>query len=196
MLIFAEPILKLLFPAQSAGALLLQISSIAIIFNVLAQTINGALQGLGKVMVPAIAFSVGVVIKLILNIVLIPIPSIGVNGAAIGTIMCNVVACIIGFSVLKKNMDIKFKFSKYVIKPIIASIIMSVCSYAIYLGINGIISGKIATIIAIGLAVVIYALAIIALKIFTKEEIFMIPYGQKIYKLLEKIGIYTEEKNT
>ncbi len=195
MFVFAEPILKLLFPAQSAGALLLQISSIAIIFNVLAQTINGALQGLGKVMVPAIAFSIGVVIKFILNIVLIPIPSIGVNGAAIGTIMCNVVACIIGFSVLKKNMDIKFKFSKYVIKPIIATIIMSVCSYAIYLGINSIISGKIATIIAIGLAVVIYLLAIIALKIFTKEEIFMIPYGQKIYKLLEKFGIYTEEND-
>lgn len=195
MYVFAEPILKLLFPAQSAGALLLQISSIAIIFNVLAQTINGALQGLGKVMVPAIAFSVGVVIKFILNIVLIPIPSIGVIGAAIGTIMCNVVACIIGFSVLKKNMDIKFKFSKYVIKPIIATIIMSVCSYSIYLGINSIISEKIATIIAIGLAVVIYLLAVIALKIFTKEEIFMIPYGQKIYKLLEKFGIYTEENN-
>lgn len=58
MFVFAEQILKLLFPAQSAGALLLQISSIAIIFTVLAQTINGALQGLGKVMVPAFAFTV------------------------------------------------------------------------------------------------------------------------------------------
>ena len=195
MFVFAEPILKLLFPAQSAGALLLQISSIAIIFNVLAQTINGALQGLGKVMVPAIAFSVGVVLKLILNIVLIPNPNIGVNGAAIGTIMCNVVACIIGFSVLKKNMDIKFEFSKYVVKPIIATLIMSVCSYAVYLGISSIISGKIATIIAIAVAVIIYILAVVALKVFTKEEIFMIPYGQKIYKLFQKIGIYTEEKN-
>ena len=174
--------------------MLLQISSIAIIFTVLAQTINGALQGLGKVMVPAFAFGVGVIVKLILNIVLIPIPSIGVNGAAIGTILCNLIACAIGFSVLKKNMDIKFTFSKYVIKPILATIIMSVCSYAIYLVIKGIIFGKIATIIAIGSAVIIYILAIVALKVFTKEEILMIPYGQKIYKLLEKFGIYTKEK--
>lgn len=194
MFVFSEQILKLLFPAQSAGALLLQISSIAIIFTVLAQTINGALQGLGKVMVPAFAFGVGVIVKLILNIVLIPIPSIGVNGAAIGTILCNLIACVIGFSVLKKNMDIKFTFSKYVIKPILATIIMSVCSYAIYLVIKGIIFGKIATIIAIGSAVIIYILAIVALKVFTKEEILMIPYGQKIYKLLEKFGIYTKEK--
>lgn len=136
----------------------------------------------------------GVVVKLILNIVLIPIPSIGVNGAAIGTIFCNLIACIIGFSVLKKNMDIKFSFSKYIFKPIIATLIMSVCSYAIYLVINSIIPGKIATILAIGMAVIIYALAVVTLKIFTKEEIHMIPYGQKIYKVLEKIGIYKEEK--
>ena len=192
--VFAERILQLLFPAQSSGALLLQISSIAIIFTVLAQTINGALQGLGKVMVPAIAFSVGVVVKLILNLVLIPNPAIGINGAAIGTIACNVIACIIGFTVLKKNMDIKFKFSKYILKPIFATIIMAICSYAIYLGINSIIPGKIATIIAIGSAVIIYAVALIALKVFTKEEIFMIPYGQKIYKILEKLGIYKAEK--
>lgn len=192
--VFAEQILQLLFPAQSSGALLLQISSIAIIFTVLAQTINGALQGLGKVMVPAIAFSVGVVVKLILNLVLIPNPAIGINGAAIGTIACNVIACIIGFTVLKKNMDIKFKFSKYILKPIFATIIMAICSYAIYLGINSIIPGKIATIIAIGSAVIIYAVALIALKVFTKEEIFMIPYGQKIYKILEKLGIYKAEK--
>ncbi len=135
----------------------------------------------------------GVVVKLILNITLIQIPSIGVNGAAIGTIFCNLIACVIGFSVLKKNMDIKFSFSKYIIKPIIATIIMSVCSYAIYLGIKCIIIEKIATILAIGIAVIIYVLAIVALKIFTKEEIYMIPYGQKIYSLLEKFGIYKEE---
>ena len=39
-------------------------------FSVLNQTINGALQGFGKVMVPAIALGIGVVIKFILNMVI------------------------------------------------------------------------------------------------------------------------------
>lgn len=193
MFLFAEPILKLLFPAQSAGAFLLQISSLAIIFTVLAQTINGALQGIGKVMVPATAFTVGVIVKFIINVTLIPIPQIGVNGAAIGTIACNVIACLIGFTVLKKNMDIQFKFSKYIVKPIISTAIMSVCSYAIYIVLLKVVSLKIAAIIAIGSAVAIYALTIISLKVFTKEEILMIPYGQKIYKTLVRLGIYKEE---
>lgn len=194
MFLFAEPILKLLFPAQSAGAFLLQISSLAIIFTVLAQTINGALQGIGKVMIPATAFTVGVIAKFIINVTLIPIPQIGVNGAAIGTIVCNVIACFIGFMVLKKNMDIKFKFSKYIIKPIGATFIMSVCSYAIYIVLLKMISLKMAAVIAMGSAVGIYVIAIISLKIFTKEEIFMIPYGQRIYKTLVRLGVYKEKE--
>lgn len=54
----------------------------------------------------------------------------------------------------------------------------------------GIIAKKLATIIAIVIAVIIYALAIIALKVFTKEEIQMMPAGEKIWKVLEKLKIY------
>ena len=47
-----------------------------------------------------------------------------------------------------------------------------------------------ATIVAIGVAVIIYALAIVVLKIFNKEEILKIPMGNKICKVLEKLKIY------
>ncbi len=55
MCIFAGPILNLLFPNASAGETILQISSLTIIFTILDQTINGALQGYGKLMIPAIS---------------------------------------------------------------------------------------------------------------------------------------------
>ena len=64
---------------------------------------------------------------------------------------------------------------------------MAICSYFIFMILNGIIAEKLATLIAIGFAIIIYVLAIVALKIFTKEEIYMIPYGKKIYVLLEKL---------
>lgn len=57
MAVFAQPILNLIFPNATSGALLLQISSFTIIFSVLAQTANGALQGLGKIAVPALSRS-------------------------------------------------------------------------------------------------------------------------------------------
>ena len=67
---------------------------------------------------------------------------------------------------------------------------MGICSYFSYLMLSGIIVQKLATIIAIIIAVIIYALAIIALKVFAKEEIKMMPGGKKICKVLEKLKVY------
>ena len=189
------PILNLIFPNAPEGAFILQISALTIIFTVLEQTVNGALQGLGKIMTPAIALLVGVALKFILNLVLVPIPQIGAAGAAFATVVCHAVAFFIGFNVLRANMKLDLTFSKFIVKPALATVAMSICSYALYLILVGMNVGKLATIIAIVVAIIIYVLAVVVLKIFTKEEIFMIPYGQKVYKILEKFGIYKETEN-
>jgi len=67
---------------------------------------------------------------------------------------------------------------------------MGVCSYYIYILFSGIIVEKLATIVAIIAAVIIYILAIFALKVFSKEEILTLPMGNKICKVLEKLKIY------
>ncbi len=191
MIIFAQPIINLIFPNATAGALLLQISALTIVFSVLAQTTNGALQGLGKIMIPAISSFVGLVVKLILNIILISIPEIGVNGAAIGSIVNNVLVFLISYYILNKTIKLNIKPMKFIVKPLLATFIMCVCSYWIYLFLAGtIVTEKIATIIALVFAVVIYFISIIVLKIFTKEELHMIPYGNKLCKILETTGIY------
>lgn len=188
MAVFAQPILNLVFPNATSGAVLLQLSAFTIVFSVLAQTANGALQGMGRIMVPAVSGFIGLIVKIISNITLIPI--IGVNGAAIGSSLNNVVVFLVSYIVLKKTLRLNLKTKKFIIKPIIATLIMSVTSYVLYTILAGMIAEKIATIIAILFAVIIYLLAVVALKIFTKEEMLMIPYGSKLCKMLERLGIY------
>ena len=77
-------------------------------------------------------WDVGVLVKLILNLILVPIPSIGVNGAAWASVACHVVAFSIAFTALRKNIKLNLTFSKFVIKPILATAIMGICSYFIY----------------------------------------------------------------
>ena len=190
MFIFAQPILNLLFPNANDGALILQISALTIIFTILDQTINGALQGFGKLMIPTISLATGVFVKFIFNITLIKIPNIGVYGAAWGSVACHLVAFCIAFTMLRKYIKLNLTFSKFVLKPVISTAIMGICSYFTYLALKGIIVERLATIIAIMVAVVIYSLAIVALKIFTKDEFKMMPAGDKIIKFLEKIKIY------
>lgn len=193
MIVFAEPILKLLFPMQPEGTLVLQITSLTIISIALVQTINAALQGIGRINVPAIALTIGVFVKFICNKTLVPNPNPyygGINGAAIGTVLCYIIADTIAFIVLKRSIKIKTGVVKFVIKPILASIIMAIISYGLYINIIGIIGAKLATIISLVVAVIVYGLSVAVLKILTKEEVLMLPLGNKIYKMLNKMKIY------
>lgn len=194
MMVFADPILNLLFPNAPDGGFLLQIFSLTIIFAVLMQTTNGALQGLGKIMVPAITSFIGVMLKLILNLVLVPNPNFGVNGAAIASVINNFVAFFLSFIILRKTVKLNLNFKKFILKPIIATFAMCVCSYCLYTLLLGIIPAKLATILAIIIAVVIYLVMVVILRIFEEDEISMLPYGTKIYKILKKLGIYGKTK--
>lgn len=193
MMVFAEQILKLLYPNAPEGAQLLQITSLTIILMMMAQTINGVLQGIGKYRVPATALALGVIAKFVLNLILIPIPSIGINGVAIGSIVCHIISFSIGFAVLKRAMKIKFDVNKFLIKPLLATAIMCLISYLAYLLLVQFISWKLSAIVAIILAVPIYALAVAIMKILDKEEIYRLPKGELIYKLLVKMKLYPSE---
>lgn len=191
MAMYAKQILNLLFPNAVQGSVLLAISSITIIFTAMAQTINGALQGLGKVKVPAIALGCGVLTKLITNIVLIPMEGVYENGAAIGSVLCHVISFSIVYIVLRKTIKLNFKLSKIIMKPIIATIGMGIISYIFYsfcLNIFG--DERISTVIGIIIAIIVYAINVILLKIYSQEDILMLPKGEKILKILKKVKIY------
>lgn len=185
MSMFSKQILELLFPNATAGGEMLKYSAWTIIFVVLIQTINGALQGLGKVNVPVIAFAIGAIIKLVFNLILIP--HVGVKGAILSSILSHITSFIVCLASLKKNINIKFRIDKFLLKPIIASIIMFVSSYSLHINLYNVISKKILLIISLLFGIIIYFFSIMVLKILSEEEIFMIPYGQKLYKKLKNV---------
>ena len=188
---YAKQILNLLFPNAVQGSTLLAISSITIIFTAMAQTINGALQGLGKVKVPAVALGCGVFTKLVTNLVLIPREGMYENGAAIGSVLCHIVSFTIVYMVLKKSIKLNFSLSKIMIKPIIATIGMGIVSYIFYkFSLNISYNERISIIIGIITAVIAYAINVILLKIYSEEDIVMLPKGEKILKILKRIKIY------
>ena len=133
---------------------------------------------------------IGIIVKIISNIILLQIPGVGVNGAAIGSDLNNIVIFLISYKALRRVIRLDLKPMKFIVKPLIATGIMSITSYTLYILLGGIIPAKIATIIALLFAVAIYCVSVIALKIFSKEEMTMIPYGTKICKMLERLGIY------
>ena len=192
MIIFAEPILKLLFPNASSGAFIFQLSAMSIVFVTIEQNIVGALQGIGKTFVPILSIFVGAIIKLFVNLTLVNINPDrfilgGVAGAAFGTLLCHIVSMIINTYILRKYIKFDFKISKCVIKPIIAVILMAIISLIIYNWLLCIIAEKMAIILAIITAIFVYLICILVLRVFDENEIFMLPFGVKILKILKKI---------
>ncbi len=132
----------------------------------------------------------GVLAKLVLNLILVPNPAFGACGAAWASVVCHIIAFTIASTALRKNIKLNLPISKILIKPLVAVTIMGICSYFTYSVLIGIIAKKLATIIAMVFAVIIYGLAIVTLKVFSKEEILQLPSGNRIYGLLRKLKIY------
>lgn len=195
-IVLAEPIYKIIYFSTPYGYDLLAWTAVSLIFSALSQTMSGALQGIGKVYVPAIGLLVGCVIKLVLNLALIRITSVNIYGAVISSIACQFTAFLISYIVMTKYISINITLRKYILKPLISGIVMGAVAVGVYKVLMIVIPGSefvsnfISTMISIALAAIVYFVLIFALKILDKSEIELLPAGAKIYALLERVGLY------
>ncbi|MBE7016258.1 MAG: polysaccharide biosynthesis protein [Ruminococcaceae bacterium] len=190
-IVLAKPIYGMLYPNAQLGYDLMQISSIAMIFTALNQTISGSLQGCGKVLAPSTGLLIGCTAKFILNIILIRQPQINIYGAPIGSIVCQVISFTYGFTVLKRQVSLNLSLKKFVVKPVIATSLMGLATVIVYKVTMLLTSvNLLATILSIGVAVLLYAFLIIAMRIMSEEEIIMLPSGARILRTVKKLGFY------
>lgn len=91
---------------------------------------------------------------------------------------------------LRKTVKLEFKLHRLMIRPIIATAIMTAVSYLVYTLALGIVGIRMSCIIAIIVAIFVYFISVVLLKIFSKEDILMLPKGEKIYNFLKKTKIY------
>ena len=189
--IFADQIVRLLFPMATSGALLLQVGFISVIFLALNQICTAILQGMGQMKIPVFAAIAGCLVKVIFNYVLIGIPSINILGAVIGTIACYMVASPI-------NMYFAYKFTGAVpdymsifVKPIACSAFMSMVCYVSYFVIYYVIGiNVIALILSVFIGMGVYFLSMTLCGGIGKADFASIPMGDKMMNILYRIGIY------
>lgn len=96
----ADPIIGLLFSRltevdRSLAVGLLKASSLSVVTLSLLQTTNSVLIGTGRAKTPVLTTGVGVIVKIMLNGFLLPLPSLGIYGATIAANACYLVAVIL-----------------------------------------------------------------------------------------------------
>ena len=191
MIALAEPILLLLFSSEAASAIsaapTLMVMCLGVPLMALLQTTNGILQGVNRQVLPMKNLAIGAVAKIILTYVLVAIPSLNIKGAAIGSVFVYGIALILNLRDMKRYTKVKVDFMLTYIKPTAASVIMGVCAFASYKILFGALgSNSLATLGAVVVGVIVYAVLILATKAITKEEIGRLPKGGKLVKILDK----------
>ena len=189
LVVLADPILRMLYPSAPEGALILQLLVLTLPLCTLTYILNGVLYGAGKLKVPAIALGIGAVVKLVLNILLISIPSLNIYGAVISTITYQTVVFLIETVVVFKTITIKIDYKQSFLKPALSALVMSGAVWGAYMLLSKIAGNTASTIASVLVGVVVYAAALFLFKTFKKEDVLEFPKGEKIAKLLERVGL-------
>ncbi len=190
LVLLARPIMELLYPsqieyAQTTGNIL-SILGFGVIFLGMFQVSTGILQGLNMQNRPALNLMIGATFKVILTYILVGIPSINIYGAAISSLVAYGTATVLNLRTMGKHANITFELKTVLLKPLIAVLAMSVAVLASYQGALLILPGKLATIVAIGLGMVVYFIMLFKTKTLTEEDYAMMPGGSKLKKINDK----------
>ncbi len=163
---------------------LMRTSAIGVIFLSLVQTLTGILQGAGKQHIPVINLFIGGVVKVVLMLTLMRNPAIEIQGAAISTTACYIVAGVLDAIYLIRFTKLKLNVMNTFIKPIVAALVMGGAAYFSYgLVYEKLASNTIATAVAIFIGVVLYMAGILWMRMFSEEDLAFIPGGSILAKL-------------
>ena len=185
-----------LYPmSHESGASILAIMSIAAYFVCLTMLTNAILQAYGHEWLPMISMLAGGVCKVLVNYLLLRNPQIGILGAAVGNIACYLVISLLNLLMIRKKVEACPSLFPLFLRPLLASLIMGGCAWcadrlvrALLVRLDLFQGGRMAdlvpAVIAVVVGVVIYFLMVILLKAIKREELELVPKGEKLAKLL------------
>ena len=193
LFVLAAPILSLLYPnlteaELSLAADLMHTSSIGVIFLSMVQTMTGVLQGMGKQNVPVFNLFIGFLLKVVTLIVLMNIPSVNIQGAAVSTVVCYAFAGIADTIYTARRARLKLPLFDVFGKPLLASLAMGIAVHFAHAALVKSGHETLATLVAVCIGVGIYAALAVLLKMFSYDELALIPGGTRLRRLLYPNG--------
>ncbi|RHR74422.1 polysaccharide biosynthesis protein [Eubacterium sp. AF15-50] len=187
--VLGVPINKLLFGSSGDGAAPMMVFSIFTVIAFSLSTISNAiLQGIDKLKVPIKNSAISLGLHLIILPCLLIVFKLNIYGVVIGDILFGATVSVLNAMSIKKYLNYRQNMFETFVKPFICAGVMGAGCFGIYKLFNGLIKiNAISTIIAIMVAVVIYALMLVITKTVTEDELLSMPKGAMIAKLMKKI---------
>lgn len=202
-----EPIIRLLYPGTDvalAGWLLsiLGLASICVCFMLIC---NSIMQAHHLVTIPMLTTLVGCVLKIIVTYVLVGNAEVNIKGGPVSTLVCFGVIALLDLFIIKRTLPRSLSYVRSFLKPGLSAVIMGFAAWGVYGLLSKVLVGMdafrvlaedgaaaslsytgnaLAAVVAIGVAVVVYAVLIVVTRAISSDDLSLMPKGDKIAKLL------------
>ena len=202
LFVLGEPIIRLLYPTTDVELAGWCLSALAFgaVFVCLMQISHSILQAYHLMTIPLITTIIGCVLKFIITYTLVAIPDINIRGAAYSTICCFGLVTLLNLLYIRFKLPESPRYSRVFLKPLGCAIVMGIVVWGVYhlaemvlphVGPFGNEAGALSGLgnaAAVGgsilIGVVVYFAMVLVTHAISKDDVALMPKGDKIAKLL------------
>ena len=191
-LVRSEPILRLLYHSGTeTGGRLMAILGFAVPAVALVAITNATLQAFGRIDLPLVSMFLGALVKMFGDYYLIGDPRFGIVGAPISTAVCYWLIALLNLFHIARLSHALPPLGKTVGRPLAATAGMGAATYICFTVLTralgaapGSAVDKLSTLVSILVAVAVYGVLLLALHAVDREDVQLLPKGEKIANLL------------
>ena len=207
MAVLAKPILTLIYGRGSSAPTIDIVQYIMVVYGLttalmsISTPVSNMLQAVGRTDIPIRSILVAAFAKIAINFILVGNPRFTIYGAVIGTVVFYLIVTVYNVAALLRITKVPLQLGTVIVKPLIASLLSGAAAFVSYHACVKLIvklvpaldaaektlnAGNLSTLIAVGVAALVYAIALLLSRSIQKDEVLGLPKGEKIAKVLEK----------
>lgn len=178
----------------------LSILAIGIFFISMVSTSTALLQAVGRVNLPMISVGCGVLVLIGAEVALVSSEAVGIFGAPISSIFCYLVAYALNSYFIKKHTGVNASPMRLFAKPIAAAAVSFAACFGayrlmiIFVPAEGTLESLIKLVPCALVGVLAYAVALLAIKGISPDEVRLLPFGNRIAGLLIRKRLLNEKE--
>lgn len=202
MAILSEDLLNIMYGTSDSVSISATVMAIYGCFTFImaaAQPLINMLQAIGRADIPMKSVGVAAVVKVVVNFILVGIPGINILGAIIGTFCFYLITVSFNLNALIKETGVRLDYKSVFFKPLFCAALCSFGAWAVA-GLcrnfmpsfefgSRISTSTVSALVGIVAAVIIYVFALLFSKTIVRDDVKMLPKGEKICKVLEKYDL-------
>ena len=180
------------------GAASLSILSFGIIFLSLMSTTNALLHSYGKNFRPVLSIGVGIVLLIVSETLLIGIPSVGIYGAPIASLICYFTATLLNMHAVRKASGMKLNPIKLFGKPTICAALCAAAAFGgyslskLFVEETTRLGNVVMFLFGVIPGVLVYVVTMLACGGITASEVRLLPFGHRLAAIFIKLGFLKE----